>query len=210
MRGWSSSHCPIFQLYQVFPAHAGVILKSCTTRKPQKCISRTCGGDPLESLREELEALYFPHMRGWSSYQMALSHLKNVFPAHAGVILTLICSDKNSSGYFPHMRGWSYFQLLESRKAKVFPAHAGVILHENLVLRIQLRYFPHMRGWSPNQAGITHLELVFPAHAGVIPDWGIALNTNGSISRTCGGDPGNVAFDIPDEEYFPHMRGWSY
>ena len=68
-------------------------------------ISRTCGGDPLESLREELEAL--------------------VFPAHAGVILCLfylpysLSSISRTCGgdpsilrfnaliilYFPHMRG---------------------------------------------------------------------------------------------------------
>ena len=130
MRGWSfCSVSPIFKRL-VFPAHAGVILIA----KPEVFfyhrISRTCGGDPLESLCKSCH--------------------EKVFPAHAGVIL-IYCQVKNptlrisrtcggdpcwnqhrlgTTQYFPHMRGWSSPSIVTPWIVPVFPAHAGVILSD--------------------------------------------------------------------------------
>ena len=127
MRGWSHGNRKNDCKLEVFPAHAGVIPDSRAPTCKSIRISRTCGGDP-KFLQEQAEKDgYFPHMRGWSWWNLPEKSLKCVFPAHAGVILIqyhLIQSQQRISRtcggdpspaiwcasicrYFPHMRGWS-------------------------------------------------------------------------------------------------------
>ena len=66
-----------------------------------------------------------------------------------------------------------------------------------------------MRGWSFFIDGGCFSNWVLPAHAGVIP--GLHDNTKfeDCITRTCGGDPHRFSFLWWENEYYPHMRGWS-
>ena len=89
MRGWSFSE-PMQKLpRKVFPAHAGVILIFFSSFLFSLCISRTCGGDPHGTTELNLLIEYFPHMRGWSSAYPDWKGPNSVFPAHAGVILSV-------------------------------------------------------------------------------------------------------------------------
>ena len=128
MRGWSYTKVIDGRTNEVFPAHAGVILRQGGWIDKSIGISRTCGGDPLCRNSTLHCGQYFPHMRGWSSGLQTLPKSSAVFPAHAGVILpkpniTLLslCISRTCGGdprqlrnsftfdvYFPHMRGWSY------------------------------------------------------------------------------------------------------
>ena len=148
MRGWSFRWKSRDEENSVLPAHAGVILVINSLIVFTFCTSRTCGGDPETKARQDTQAMYFPHMRGWSSYIVYCPKSKTVLPAHAGVIPKypkiliyhrstsrtcggdpgILSSVEIEKGYFPHMRGWSYVCSFSSTSKVVLPAHAGVIL----------------------------------------------------------------------------------
>ena len=88
MRGWSSLYCYQTDFKRVLPAHAGVILSQRWVKTDNKCITRTCGGDPTIYERPLFAVKYYPHMRGWSWIVRSRIYRKMVLPAHAGVILS--------------------------------------------------------------------------------------------------------------------------
>ena len=67
-RGWSSTILVLCYSAQVFPAHAGVILRRFTVVFFQTRFSRTRGGDPEKQPDKEIIELFFPHTRGWSRF----------------------------------------------------------------------------------------------------------------------------------------------
>ena len=87
MRGWSSWMGLCIFWYWLFPAHAGVILPISFATSKQKSIPRSCGGDPVLILAILSAYNYSPLMRGWSFMKDFLLDIKELFPAHAGVIL---------------------------------------------------------------------------------------------------------------------------
>ena len=109
-----------------------------------------------------------------------------VFPAHAGVILSVeiwyqinLCFSRTRGGdpssgvfemspgtFFPHTRGWSRYWLATFCRIGVFPALAGVILP---------RTFQALLSWR--------------------------------FSRTRGGDPAGASSWLAQEAFFPHTRG---
>ena len=229
MRGWSWAAEKLKLLWEVFPAHAGVILASLSIRTKHISFSRTCGGDP-------------------SSHIFLIACL-SVFPAHAGVIPILFeltvgcwCFSRTCRGdprldefpsalekFFPHMRGWSRCTLFFKLACMCFSRTCGgdpmTVLREWLLLR----FFPHMRGWSyskfkgwwpcfvfPAHAGVILFDgyekyhaLVFPAHAGVILKIKVKVITCHSFSRTRGGDPRISDATLVPARFFPHTQGWS-
>ncbi len=66
MRGWSFSTQKLGERINLFPAHAGVILKHDQANKCFHAFSRTCGGDPSYISNTTSKHFFFPHMRGWS------------------------------------------------------------------------------------------------------------------------------------------------
>ena len=152
MRGWSQNLDLYAVIGSVFPAHAGVILREQGNYPRARSFSRTCGGDPLDLFVNEWNVRFFPHMRGWSYNPLWSTNPCNVFPAHAGVILSSLLSCSKAAGFsrtcggdpgayrpvalclpfFPHTRGWSYHQQYARDNEQVFPAHAGVILRFSL------------------------------------------------------------------------------
>ena len=122
------SSCNTLNFDVVFPAHAGVIPQTSRIPTMARGFSRTRGGDPATVGEPGAIITFFPHTRGWSQL-MTSSHFQcMVFPAHAGVILTLesawrtrCCFSRTRGGdprhsfpkpyqgaFFPHRRGWSY------------------------------------------------------------------------------------------------------
>ena len=168
MRGWS-----LVTFYDdygnlVFPAHAGVILSLLPLAKNHLGISRTCGGDPHHRKEGGFILQYFPHMRGWSFLIKIGFGIIQVFPAHAGVILSLLPLAKNHLGISRTCGG-------DPQVWEVYGDYSA--------------YFPHMRGWSQWPFGFVVQVCVFPAHAGVIPRFVTYTPKKTRISRTCGGDP---------------------
>ena len=167
-RGWSCSTLAACSLTRVFPAHAGVILVSCSVCKLSTSFSRTRGGDPQVELRWNQSNWFFPHTRGWSRGSGLGCEYNFVFPAHAGVIL------QHSSRLFP--------DTSFSRTRGGDPAN---VESDN----VTLWFFPHTRGWSQPELLDLMAKEVFPAHAGVIPPLPAPAQSEFGFSRTRGGDP---------------------
>ena len=51
-------------LFSLFPAHAGMILRFITSGCNTSSFPRTCGGDPTRTGVASGTALFSPHMRG--------------------------------------------------------------------------------------------------------------------------------------------------
>ena len=51
---------------------------------------------------------------------------------------------------------------------------------------------------------------ILPAHAGMILTVSPILALYRNITRTCGDDPSLNLWKVVNNEYYPHMRGWSY
>ena len=50
--------------YELFPAHAGVILSELDVTRVRITFPRTCGGDPLFRVEQLNVQSFSPHMRG--------------------------------------------------------------------------------------------------------------------------------------------------
>ena len=145
-----------------------MILTDTLSKVNRNCITRTCGGDPIENSSVSNSGTYYPHMRGWSSTTLSFFLCNYVLPAHAGVIpvtarqKSVIISITRTCGGDPDIPE----QVVAERL--VLPAHAGVILNgrnnSSIVTGITRTcggdphsplgslyihpYYPHMRGWS--------------------------------------------------------------
>ena len=172
----------------VFPAHAGVIPVSKTWRKHARSFSRTRGGDPKRLDNHDEQNKFFPHSRGWSLWQKAMKLDYTVFPALAGVILSVEI--------------WYQINLCFSRTRGGDPSSGVFEMSPGT-------FFPHTRGWSWCIQTSSLVLTVFPAHAGVIPLLTCYVLQNRRFSRTRGGDPTQDISSAAIVTFFPHTRGWS-
>ena len=65
-RGWSQFIQLPFQLYNVFPAYAGVVPSWSPCSNPFSCLPRIRGGGPRVAHASDLSSKSSPHTRGWS------------------------------------------------------------------------------------------------------------------------------------------------
>ena len=135
----------------VFPAHAGVILKSTVVDFKDGCFSRTRGGDPVSRSLSVMPILFFPHTRVWSWHPKLSKRYRYVFPAHAGVIPIHRPEMSFSTRFSPHTRVWSRSSNRNLVKYIVFPAHAGVIPRKKEPTT-QYTCFSRTRGCDPGPA----------------------------------------------------------
>ena len=111
---------------KVFPAHAGVFLRSISGARVVPCLPRACGGISSESVCRTLWLASSPRMRGYFSSRSASMADGSVFPAHAGVFQEeqptvskklrdrwlfvaggyLYCSSVSVLQFFPYIRGY--------------------------------------------------------------------------------------------------------
>ena len=206
-----------------------MILSSQICLLLKRRFSRTRGGDPKLRSVVVTATLFFPHTRGWSLNPLPKIEPKEVFPAHAGVILnfqehldrlqgfsrTRGCDpivngqEMTAKVFFPHTRGWSHTHIKGIVWVLVFPAHAGVILWLT-VLDPSWCSFSRTRGGDPSESSLMSIShLVFPAHAGVIPKIGRLLTLLIRFSRTRGSDPSWLVRAMRATLFSPHTRGWS-
>ena len=144
--------------------------KNCQTASLS--FSRTRGCDPTQDISSAAIVTFFPHTRGWSRDLPLNDRLQPVFPAHAGVVLSLKQFQKHLGSFsrtrggdppdieykskigmfFPHTRVWSHLLTRSLPDWWVFPAHAGVIL-VNMEKQKRFTCFSRTRGCDPNHSG---------------------------------------------------------
>ena len=152
--------------FEFFPHMRGWSWRYAEPGQSQISFSRTRGGDPKEKQDSYDKAKFFPHTRGWSHHFSLFTSSCFVFPALAGVILSLFLSEIQE------------FRFSRTRGGD--PSSPAALI-------ISLKFFPHTRGWSRSYRFDNLNNSVFPAHAGVIPDLRPNQRLNKGFSRTRGG-----------------------
>ena len=128
-------------------------------------------------------------MRGWTYQRHHWQSERRIFPAYAGVNLTMHCR-KHHSEDIPRVCGGEptfRLQRLDTR-----------------------RYSPRMRGWTYCDAICPHIDWIFPAYAGVNLIIWTTNKLNLNIPRVCGGEPRCARSISVCISYSPRMRGWTW
>ena len=153
---------------KVFPAYAGMFLGSTTHWRHQKRFPRVRGDVPAVSAPSSALTEFSPRTRGCSSLTDQLKPQDYVFPAYAGMFLSIsrlaivpfrfprVRGDvpaKYRTGYecgrfSPRTRGCSFDRRFGGGYKLVFPAYAGMFL-KGVRLRDKNRRFPRVRGDVP-------------------------------------------------------------
>ncbi len=213
----------------VFPARAGVVLRSPAGGRRNRRLPRACGGGPSER-----KGPGFPRV---------------VFPARAGVVRdegaelsTFTCLPRACGGgpgfglpwsvrmmSSPRVRGWSCPASPTATARRVFPARAGVVRTPRPTLRRWWRLpracgggpwrisatrpfsasSPRVRGWSRAPGELPGSSWVFPARAGVVPTIRRYDSRPDSLPRACGGGPSARIGPPWVARSSPRVRGWS-
>ena len=188
MRGWSFSSVVVVSPVALFPACAGVILVQYFLPLYLPPFPRMCGGDPLNLLKDRLEQVFSPHVRGWSKKKTKITKSVKLFPACAGVILVAETIYKPPFT-FPRMCGGDPNAKQQANK--------------------NLAFSPHVRGWSRFRRKACKKQVLFPACAGVILVQEIYWWSWETFPRMCGGDPRKRMNAGKALGFSPHVRGWS-
>ena len=88
----------------VFPAYAGMFLKSCISGSPGLGFPRIRGDVPHIWVSVIGRQAFSPHTRGCSAFSSAPQHSYYVFPAYAGMFLEHVF-DSSILNSFPRIRG---------------------------------------------------------------------------------------------------------
>ena len=173
----------------IFPAYAGLNLLHLDIRVQISDIPRIRGVEP-EKL-EEYEPLgeYSPHTRGWTSGKWSDINSNKIFPAYAGLNLTI----------------WELIILILD-----IPRIRGVEPTNYLFLHSTYEYSPHTRGWTWGERETHEREKIFPAYAGLNLYRKNKLKNRLNIPRIRGVEPEPVAIENDADKYSPHTRGWTY
>ena len=147
-RGCSPATSLQKQCATVFPAHAGMF--PCPRKHKSSCwrFPRARGDVPPRKSSTTKHSKFSPRTRGCSVTYKHWSERKNVFPAHAGMFLSIMADGVDCVG-FPRARG-------------DVPA-GGTSKHPTRV------FSPRTRGCSALVRKEKSWLVVFPAHAGMFP-----------------------------------------
>ena len=165
-RGCFYMRSTLTEAISVFPAYAGVFPWTARPACLMRCLPRIRGGVSHCRTAEQILTQSSPHTRGCFSFARSRTASSAVFPAYAGVFLSLSIF-KISKGGLPRIRG-------------------GVSCCRILLWRCS-RSSPHTRGcFQP--ACRHHCNLpVFPAYAGVFPPRPVATQRKRRLPRIRGG-----------------------
>ena len=133
---------------EVFPAYAGVFLRLQRVRNRRRSLPRIRGGVSASLSTSGKIFPSSPHTRGCFHFDDKAAALTAVFPAYAGVFLSIVFMSSFSQG-LPRIRG-------------------GV----SSTLQQPCAFFgssPHTRGCFSRSAPRSGAHEVFPAYAGVFP-----------------------------------------
>ena len=156
-------------LASVFPAHAGIVPRSSSTRAGSSCLPRTRGDRPLPSFSASVPSMSSPHTRGSSRRQGGCSRGLFVFPAHAGIV----------PGSPP-----------PSPRTRCLPRTRGDRPGPHLHLTTMWQSSPHTRGSSRRWRRRGCQRSVFPAQAGIVRTHWRPCSPSCRLPRTRGDRPG--------------------
>ena len=148
-RGCSGAPLAWVDAGEVFPAYAGMFLATGDQGAWGACFPRIRGDVPNGFLTDATPDLFSPHTRGCSASLDAIKGFMLVFPAYAGMFLTLSAHVEQQRVFSPHTRGCSGKSYSTFTDRQVFPAYAGMFqdLSEEFITRVS---FPRIRGDVPS------------------------------------------------------------
>ena len=191
-RGCSVAICATKSPLEVFPAYAGMFLKSAKPPAVIPCFPRIRGDVPAYSQWLKARQRFSPHTRGCSAVTPIIPTIIEVFPAYAGMFR--LDYDRVGCYFrFPRIRGdVPEEQRMPVDGVVVFPAYAGMFPPGGALERHGQRFprirgdvplawekwgrkngfSPHTRGCSGAGAAYLHVMHVFPAYAGMFLKFG--------------------------------------
>ena len=89
---------------EVFPAYAGMFLRSVNIPRAVICFPRIRGDVPTDKSKVLLYQVFSPHTRGCSFFAKSFEDATEVFPAYAGMFRLLTYQHSAADG-FPRIRG---------------------------------------------------------------------------------------------------------
>ena len=145
-RGCSAVPCPMLQALSVFPACAGMFPIGLRSIQARHRFPRVRGDVPRTAWEAASTAWFSPRARGCSQRLSHLHQGRNVFPACAGMFLSVpdhrfLCycfprvrgdvplwftAQTGMAAFSPRARGCSRDALIRELAASVFPACAGM------------------------------------------------------------------------------------
>ena len=188
-RGCSDGYQTMLQGHGVFPACAGMFLKTSNNRARQTSFPRVRGDVPKLVPCEKLIFQFSPRARGCSALPSLPPSGMDVFPACAGMFRSRPTTKRPVRLFSPRARGCSLLPFSFVRLRIVFPACAGMFRFPPRPRKLHAS-FPRVRGDvpSPNATGckpkpfsprargcsllpfsFVRLRIVFPACAGMFP-----------------------------------------
>ena len=172
----------------VFPAYAGMFRYRKRKKIFEGRFPRIRGDVPWALAPGQNSSWFSPHTRGCSWWLRCARPLGCVFPAYAGMFLSVRVMRRVSSG-FPRIRGDVPLGLTHPRVGTPFS--------------------PHTRGCSATLYMATLYSCVFPAYAGMFLYPPLKLLTQGGFPRIRGDVPPRTCRLSPAWRFSPHTRGCS-
>ena len=130
----------------VFPAHAGMFRVWPSVSVDARSFPRARGDVPYQIEGGVKGNLFSPRTRGCSVWLSSCMHCMHVFPAHAGMFLTIAVA---------------IFKII------CFPRARGDVPHLELFIVRHFQFSPRTRGCSSYSTLAASRNVVFPAHAGM-------------------------------------------
>ena len=228
-RGWSPPSDAEKGPLNLLPAHAGMV----QTRTPGSPLwtsaPRARGDGPTGRADSMTPENCSPRTRGWSVDSDVKALLKDLLPAHAGMVPRSVTAVAPGSDCSPRTRGWSQRAGPPCHQRGLLPAHAGMVLMQEIErspghpaprargdgptprIAATTRYAcsPHTRGWSGHRNHHPVDRTVLPAHAGMVPR--TKARTSRLTRAPCARGDGPDAFNETRDRILcsPRTRGWS-
>ena len=228
-RGCSDGYQTMLQGHGVFPACAGMFLKTSNNRARQTSFPRVRGDVPKLVPCEKLIFQFSPRARGCSALPSLPPSGMDVFPACAGMFRTAVLATKIHSCFprvrgdvpppawrppalvlfSPRARGCSVLSQARIAMQRVFPACAGMFRSRPTTKRPVRLFSPRARGCSLLPFSFVRLRIVFPACAGMFRFPPRPRKLHASFPRVRGDVPSPNATGCKPKPFSPRARGCS-
>jgi len=191
---------------------------------------RVRGDVPIFSLDADRGTAFSPRARGCSGSRGFVVSAAAVFPACAGMFLTLndlkqwlagfprvrgdvpprVLFVRAAAEFSPRARGCSSMSSMSLSRNYVFPACAGMFQGVPVRCDSKLEFSPRARGCSSSMGTRSAAMIVFPACAGMFHTGGYHSSVGGGFPRVRGDVPQiNQSTGFP-YAFSPRARGCSY
>ena len=187
-RGCSQKGKLLMKLFEVFPAYAGMFLRSTSLNVSGVGFPRIRGDVPFPFSGCGRGWAFSPHTRGCSCSFASRQKSKFVFPAYAGMFLGLSERERKKVR-FPRIRGDVPYKAEPSATSSMFS--------------------PHTRGCSSPKGLAMGAPRVFPAYAGMFPGHGGSQGRRRCFPRIRGDVPRGHDLPAVIGWFSPHTRGCS-